>query len=148
MVERELIKKTEGLIDFYILKSDLEAIPSKSMLVFYNKKMILNRDISSLAINAYHKLYGQDLVVIDSMAGSGVSSIRILLECQGIKKIYINDLNPVGLDLARKSLELNNIDKNEVEIIITRKEANYLFSEIAHANLWANKLDRQDQSRI
>jgi len=143
MVERELIEKTEGLIKFYLLKSDSEALPSKAMLVFYNEKMILNRDISSLAIRSFYQLYKQDLIVVDSMAASGVSSIRLLKECQGIKKIYINDINPVAIDLIRKSLDLNDIDENLIKVIISRKDANYLFSEINHTNFMEGKVDRE-----
>ena len=40
-----LIIKKEGLAHFYLYETDIDAIPSKSMNVFYNKKMIINRDI-------------------------------------------------------------------------------------------------------
>ena len=74
-----LIVRKEGLTEFYLFEVDDDSIPSKSMNVFYNKKMEINRDISSLAIKAYSKLYNQDLVIVDSMAASGISSIRFLL---------------------------------------------------------------------
>jgi len=127
--------KKEGLAKFYLYKTDIEAIPSKSMNVFYNKKMIINRDISSLAINAYNQLYDQDLRIVDSMAASGISSIRLLLECKNVSEIYINDINPVSIDLIKKNLSLNELnEKFKDQINISNKDANYLFSKLAQNN--------------
>ena len=67
----------EGLAYFYVNEEDYNAVPSKSMSVFYNKKMLLNRDITSLAINAYFSIYKPpSLIVLDSMAASGIGAIR------------------------------------------------------------------------
>ena len=94
----------EGSTKFFIYSRDNNAIPSKSMAVFYNKKMELNSDISNLAILAYNKLLNPDsLVIVDSMAGSGVSSIRMLKEFENIKKIYINDINPIAVKIIQKN---------------------------------------------
>ncbi len=126
-----LIIKKEGLAELYIFKTDDDSIPSKSMNVFYNKKMEINRDISSLAINAYKKLYNQDLVIVDSMAASGISSIRLLLECENVKKMYINDINPVAVDLIKENLSLNKLNADSGHVEISRKDSNFLLSEIA-----------------
>ena len=128
------IIKKEGLAEFYIFEMDDDSIPSKSMSVFYNKKMEINRDISSLAIKAYNTLYNQDLVIVDSMAASGISSIRLLLECENIKKMYINDINPVAVELIQKNLALNHLNADGIRIEISRKDSNYLLSEIAQDN--------------
>jgi len=131
-LNENLIVKKEGFAKFYMYKIDNDVIPSKSMNVFYNKKMIINRDISNLAINAYNQLYDQDLRIIDSMAASGIGSIRILLECENIRKIYINDINPVAIDLIRKNLILNELDEIfKDQIKLSNKEANYLCLELA-----------------
>ena len=129
--EKNLIIRKEGLAEFYLHEVDKDSIPSKSMNVFYNKKMVINRDISSLAIKAYSKLFDQDLVIVDSMSASGISSIRLLLECDNVKKIYINDLNPVAVDLIKKNISLNKLDAGRIQIEISRKDANFLLSEIA-----------------
>jgi len=120
----------EGHAELYIHQIDKNSIPSKAMSVFYNKKMELNRDISNLAIMAYNRIYNQDsLVIIDSMAASGVSSIRMLKECQNIKKIYINDKNPMAIDLINKNIILNKLNNQSVQVEVSRKDANFLFSE-------------------
>ncbi len=131
MENMDLILKKEASSEFYIHKEDTNLIPSKSMNVFYNKRMIINRDISSLAINAYATIFKQDeLVIVDSMAASGISSIRMLKECKNIKKMYINDINPEAVKLIDQNLKLNNLNNENFQIEITNKDANLLFSEI------------------
>ncbi len=131
MEEKELLTITEGSAKVYIHKEDQDSIPSKSMGVFYNKKMEINRDMTNLAILAYDNLYPQEgLKIIDSMAASGVSSIRLLNVCDNIKKLYINDINPIAVNLIKKNLKLNEISESDVRIKISRKDANFLFSEI------------------
>ncbi|MFX1375021.1 MAG: tRNA (guanine(10)-N(2))-dimethyltransferase [Promethearchaeota archaeon] len=121
----------EGSVKFFIHITDEKSIPSKSMNVFYNRKMEINRDITNLAIIAYNRLINQKpLIIIDSMAASGISSIRMLKECENIKKIYINDINPIAIDLIHKNLSLNELNNQQVDIEVSRKDANYLFSEI------------------
>ena len=44
----------EAGLKFLINAADKNSIPSKSMAVFYNKKMEINRDITNLAIMAYN----------------------------------------------------------------------------------------------
>jgi len=121
----------EGHAELYIHQIDKDSIPSKSMSVFYNKKMEINRDISNLAIMAYNRIYNLDpLVIMDSMAASGISSIRMLQECQNIKKIYINDKNPMAINLINKNILLNKLNNHPSQIEVSRKDANFLFSEV------------------
>jgi tRNA (guanine26-N2/guanine27-N2)-dimethyltransferase len=131
MDPKKNIKLKEGLASFYLPVDNVEQVPSKSMEVFYNKKMALNRDITTLALLAYKILYSPKyLSVVDSMAASGVGAIRLLLECEEIQKIYINDLNPVAILLIKKNLELNNLNEITHNIIVSNKDANFLFAEI------------------
>ncbi len=132
MLKKDLTLIKEGLTEFYIYNIDQGVIPSKSMNVFYNKTMEISRDIATLAINAYSNLYEEkNLIIIDSMAASGISSIRMLRECTNIKKIFINDINPGAIKLIKKNIKLNSLNNSLIKIIITQKDANLLFSEIA-----------------
>ena len=124
------ITKQEGSVEFFLHDLDENVIPSKSMNVFYNKRMEINRDISILAILAYNRLFNQEpLVVVDSMAASGIGSIRLLKNIENIDKIYLNDINPVAVELIKKNLKINNIESDKVEVI--NKDANLLFSEFS-----------------
>ncbi len=128
----KFIVEKEGLANFFLHSVDKNNIPSKSMVVFYNKKMEINRDITNLAIMAYNKLFNQNkLVIVDSMAASGIGSIRMLKECKNVKKIYINDINPMAIDLIKKNIQINNLKDVESLIKISKKSANLLFSELA-----------------
>ncbi len=128
--KNKYITKQEGSVKFLLHEGDNDTIPSKSMNVFYNKRMEINRDISILAIIAYNNLISQNsLVVIDSMAASGIGAIRLLKNCENVEKIYLNDINPVALELIKNNLELNEIEPKQVEVL--NKDANLLFSEIS-----------------
>ncbi|UCC20231.1 MAG: tRNA (guanine(10)-N(2))-dimethyltransferase [Promethearchaeota archaeon] len=132
MEKKDLTLMEEGLAAFYIYNVDKKLIPSKKMNVFYNKRMEINRDISNLCINTYRDLFDQnELVIVDSMAASGVSAIRMLKECSNVKKIFINDKNPEAVKLIKKNIGLNDLDKENVQIEITNKDANLLFLGIA-----------------
>ncbi|MHA2180011.1 MAG: tRNA (guanine(10)-N(2))-dimethyltransferase [Promethearchaeota archaeon] len=122
----------EGSVEFYIYNNDVDSIPSKSMSVFYNKNMEINRDISNLAICSFNRTYNRNpLIIMDSMAASGIGSIRILKDCRNIKKIYINDINPLAVDLINKNLLLNKLANQSSLIEVSRKDANYLFTEFS-----------------
>ena len=122
----------EGNTKIFIHKNDKNTTPSKSMAVFYNKKMEINRDISNIAVLAYNKLFNESpLIIVDAMAGSGVSSIRLLKECKNIKKIYINDINPFAVEIIYKNLNLNEIKYDSEQLVVSKKDAIFLFSEIS-----------------
>ncbi|TXT54992.1 MAG: tRNA (Guanine(26)-N(2)/guanine(27)-N(2))-dimethyltransferase [Promethearchaeota archaeon] len=130
--EEDYTSTKEGLAKIKILSEDENKIPSKSMGVFYNEKMRLNRSITSLALESYYNIYSRsDLFILDTMAASGVGPIRLIKEFEHIKKIIINDINPTAIDLIKTNLRINNLDQNDKRIEITQKDANYLMNELA-----------------
>ncbi len=131
--KNKYITKQEGSVKFLLHELDNGTIPSKSMNVFYNKRMELNRDISILAVIAYSNIVSQgSLVVVDSMAASGIGSIRLLKNTKTVEKIYLNDINPIAVELIKNNLELNEIESNQAEVL--NKDANLLFSEISRSS--------------
>lgn len=131
------IAKQEGSVKFLIYETDDDKIPSKSMNVFYNKRMDINRDISILAILAYNKLFNQEpLVIVDSMAASGIGSLRMLKNIKNIEKFYINDINPDAVKLIEENLELNKLKSGKIELV--NLDANLLFSEISQYSVIPN----------
>ncbi len=132
-LDKPLLKKTEGNVQFYIYEDDEKTVPSKAMNVFYNDKMVINRDLSSLGVIAYDKLFNKDnLRIIDCMSASGIGALRILKECDNIEKMIINDLNPLAVALIKDNLKLNEHESQN--IIITQKDANQLLLELASEN--------------
>lgn len=95
---------------------------SKEMDVFYNPIMKFNRDISILLLNSIDK---NRLNIADPLAGSGVRSIRFLLELKKnkIETISINDYSLSAFKSIKKNLSLNKIKKNK-KIMIKNEDAN------------------------
>jgi tRNA (guanine26-N2/guanine27-N2)-dimethyltransferase len=126
---KSLIKKEEDSVQFYLYKEDAQNIPSKSMNVFYNKSMELNRDLSNLALKSYDLLFSKKpLIVVDCMAASGIGSIRMLKDCQNIYMLYVNDINPVAVELIKLNFRFNNINIDKVSL--SQKDASLLLLEI------------------
>lgn len=129
MPKDTMIKKEENSVEFYIYKEDEENTPSKSMNVFYNKAMELNRDISNIAINSYNALFSQkSLIIADCMAASGIGPIRMFKDCQNIDKLYVNDINPLAVKLMKLNFKINNIDSRNV--FYSQKDANLFLLEL------------------
>ncbi len=96
--KNKYITKQEGSVEFLLHEIDNNAIPSKSMNVFYNKRMEINRDISILAIIAYSKIFSQaPLVVVDSMAASGIGSIRLLKNTNNVEPLTVDNVNEIHM---------------------------------------------------
>jgi len=96
---------------------------SKEMEVFYNPIMKFNRDISILLLNSIDK---NNLQICDLLAGSGVRSIRFLLELKKkkIKSIIINDYSKEAINSIKKNFQLNKINKNKIKVY--NEDANLL----------------------
>lgn len=111
----------EGKAKFYA-SIDKKGKISKELDVFYNPVMKFNRDVSVLFLNS---LNNKNLQVADIMAGSGVRSLRFLLELKkGImQSIIVNDFAEGFIPLFEKNLELNKL-KTAHSIIITQDDAN------------------------
>jgi tRNA (guanine26-N2/guanine27-N2)-dimethyltransferase len=107
---------TEGKAKFY---SEKAAIVSRKMYVFYNPVMKANRDITVALIKAE----GRKLRICDLLAGTGIRSIRLLLEAKScIKEIAINDLSAKSVGLIKKNLLLNKLRTKKV--VVANDEAN------------------------
>ena len=83
-------------------------VVSKSMGVFYNPVMQLNRDITVALLEAIPKTH---LTLADPLAGTGIRAIRLLKELpkNKIKSIAINDYGQKAVRAIRKNFALNKI---------------------------------------
>ncbi len=105
-----------------IIKVPIVKKISKEMDVFYNPIMKFNRDISVLLLNSINKT---KLNIADPLAGSGIRSIRFLLELKKnkIKTISINDYSNKAIKSIKNNLKLNKMKINK-NIIIKNQDAN------------------------
>jgi len=107
-----------------LLKVPVVKAVSKGMGVFYNPVMKFNRDISVLLLNSISE---GKLNIADPLAGSGVRSIRFLLELKKnkIETISINDYSNNAIKSIKKNFQLNKINyKKNRKIIIKNEDAN------------------------
>lgn len=105
----------EGLAKIKISEGKI----SKKLDVFYNPVMKLNRDISILLLNS---LSNREMQIADILAGSGIRSIRFLLELDKgkINNISINDYKTKNNIL--ENLKLNGLLDNS-NIFVYEKDA-------------------------
>jgi len=83
-------------------------VPPKNP-AFFNPSAKWNRDISMLVYNIqastkYNKTFA------DSICGIGARGLRASVEVPKIDTVYLNDLNPVAIDLAKESAKLNQVE--------------------------------------
>ncbi len=121
------IKVEEAGVEFLlpVKESAVEKI-GKSMSVFYNSRMTINRDLTICVVNSYSTQRSEKLSYYDSMAATGIRSLRLLKQCPGIKKVHINDINPVAVEIIKKNLELNSIAPDQYNI--TNEDAKLFLS--------------------
>ena len=83
-------------------------VPPKNP-AFFNPNAKWNRDISMLvyriqASTKYNKTFA------DSICGIGARGLRASVEVPKIDTVYLNDLNPIAIDLAKESAKLNQVE--------------------------------------
>jgi len=98
-------------VDHY---SENKKQPSASLPVFYNPRMRLNRDLSVLFLSAYLEK-NPIKSMCEPLTGSGVRTLRYLIECSGDFYAKMFDANPLAVETARKNVEhLKLADRAEV----------------------------------
>ena len=117
-MDQKLVKGKEGKVIFYYYK-DKKGLISSNLKVFYNPKMVVNRDISNVFINEINKSQERIRKAVSLMAATGVREIRWKKELN-IKEVVANDLNPNAIELIKKNAELNRI-----ELVIKQKDARF-----------------------
>jgi tRNA (guanine26-N2/guanine27-N2)-dimethyltransferase len=83
-------------------------VPPKNP-AFFNPNAKWNRDISMLvyriqASTKYNKTFA------DSICGIGARGLRASVEVPKIDTVYLNDLNPIAIELAKESAKLNQVE--------------------------------------
>jgi tRNA (guanine26-N2/guanine27-N2)-dimethyltransferase len=100
---------TEGGVKVWIPKRE-KALPSR-LPVFYNPVMELNRDMAVLALQAFQRLSGRGVDACEPLAGCGVRGVRFAVEVEGIKQVFLNDINTKAVALAKKNAKENGVEK-------------------------------------
>lgn len=96
--------------------------PTKESEVFYNEKMLHNRDLSEIAGKVFKQRVDIDeFTTLDAFSASGVRGFRY---ADFSDQLFLNDTNPEAI----KSIE-EGIEANDIEAKVSQKNANILMSE-------------------
>ncbi|MEM4460849.1 MAG: hypothetical protein QW038_00885 [Nanopusillaceae archaeon] len=107
-----LIKEKEATIDIPRI------FLSKKSEVFYNPLMKINRDFTIIILKSFYYVRNKKLDILDSMAASGIRSIRILKEIpEVVNHIKIVDIKEEAIKNIKRNLLINNIKKENYEIL-------------------------------
>ncbi len=77
--------------------------------VFYNPLMKMNRDIAVLVLQTYQRMVRRELYASEPLAGCGVRGIRFAKEVDGIREVYMNDINPEACKMTQHNIQLNGL---------------------------------------
>jgi len=147
---QQLIINEEGGIRFYSFDSkkfsNTGVALKKSMPVFYNPIQEFNRSITLIAYKVFQEITKDDekfksLKICDSMAASGIRTIRLLSFLHKPIQIIANDLNPLALRIIKKNIELNSKLVSENDIELSNKDARFLFEELSNYKKYQNIID-------
>jgi len=113
----KLEKIQEGKIIFFAPKGRIY-----DASVFYNPEGELNRDLSISALQTFQKEFKSKITVCDALAATGIRGLRYAKEVSGIRRVILNDKNPLAIKLIKKNIKENKL-KN---CLSSKEEANLL----------------------
>ncbi|OGI12099.1 tRNA (guanine(10)-N(2))-dimethyltransferase [Candidatus Micrarchaeota archaeon RBG_16_36_9] len=114
----KLKKIQEGKIKFFTPEGRIY-----DTSVFYNPEGEMNRDLSISAIQIFQKYFKRKIIICDALAGTGIRGFRYAKEIKGVKKVVLNDKNPLAVNLIKKNAKENKLSK---KCIANWEDANLL----------------------
>ena len=129
---RVLVPKLKAFVT-----SPSEYAPSKAP-VFYNPIMELNRDFAILAIKAYQKIMKREITFCEPLASTGIRGVRIAREVTNIRKIFLGDIKPKAIRLARLNIKNNGFEEL---IEVVNQDANFLLNQFSAPKKRFNVID-------
>ena len=108
----ETAKTEEGNTKLLVpLLSLTSRVPPKNP-AFFNPSAKLSRDVSVLVYRAFlHDMSRKQKTYADPLSGIGARALRVAVEVQEIDEVYINDLNPLAIELSKKNAVLNFVER-------------------------------------
>jgi tRNA (guanine26-N2/guanine27-N2)-dimethyltransferase len=117
----ELITIVEGGTKILVPSLSLHSnVATKREPVFFNSAAELNRDISVIAYRSFlassstaHRdnfKNRDESTMADSLCGTGVRGLRVAVEVPEVDHVYLNDVNPLAIDVAKKSSVINHVE--------------------------------------
>src|ERR671919_1601737 len=112
MIADEFLETVEGNTRLLVPAASLNSkVPSKTP-AFFNPAGKFNRDISVLIYRTFSSECKQNTKSFaDAFSGIGARALRVAVEVPGIENIYLNDINVLAIEAAKKAAELNGVTK-------------------------------------
>ena len=110
---QNIVEIVEGETKLLVPKESLETNAPPMQPAFFNPRAKLSRDFSIVAYSTFLQNFKGPKTFLDCLSGIGARGIRVANELKTIEKVFINDVNPSALELAKNSARLNNIEKCE-----------------------------------
>ncbi|MEN2974283.1 MAG: tRNA (guanine(10)-N(2))-dimethyltransferase [Candidatus Caldarchaeales archaeon] len=82
--------------------------PPTSLPVFYNPASRSSRDMAVLFLKAFFE--GEKISICEPLAGTGVRSIRLILETGLVDYALVNDISSNAYELIKINAKLNNVE--------------------------------------
>lgn len=124
-------------LDYYCKVGSAKYEPSYAP-VFYNPEMAFGRSLSILVLRTYQKIFRKKLHICDALAGTGVRGIRYSLEVPGIQRTWLNDKNPLAVELIERNIRLNLLEHLSV---ISCLDANLMLLKNSYGDLRFDVID-------
>jgi len=93
--------------------------------VFYNPKMIFNRDLSVATLIAYQRMLApvKEFHIVEPLTATGVRAVRYAVEASTGGFILAGDIDECAVKIADLNVKLNNIENS---VIVKRSDARTL----------------------
>ncbi|MCP8306108.1 MAG: tRNA (guanine(10)-N(2))-dimethyltransferase [archaeon] len=103
------VKVVEGKTVLLVPKVSIESDVTPKMPAFYNIQAKLNRDLSVIIYKAMTRRFSEYVKMADSLASVGARGVRVAVEAPEVDKVFMNDLNPIAIEYAKASAEINGV---------------------------------------
>jgi tRNA (guanine26-N2/guanine27-N2)-dimethyltransferase len=108
----EIGKTLEGRTKLLVPSLSLTSRVPPKYPAFFNPSAKLSRDVSILVYRAFlQDLTRKQKTYADPLSGIGARALRVAVEVQEIDEVYVNDLNPLAIELSKKNAVLNFVEK-------------------------------------
>ena len=104
----EFVETIEGKTTLLVPASSLSGKVPPKIPAFFNPSAKLNRDISVLVYKTFvPEIKKNPKTFGDPFGGIGARALRVAVEVPELEQIYINDINSVAVDAAKKAAQIN-----------------------------------------
>jgi len=111
MLDSDFVEMIEGITKLLVPKDSLTEKSPPRDPAFFNPRASISRDFSIIAYSTFLKNFKGPKIFLDSLAGIGARSIRVANELDQIDRVFVNDINPKALEIAKEIAKLNNVTK-------------------------------------